>query len=74
MAKLCGMDLRPKRFPAGSIAQTSVARLNAIVIAQAGGFYLLADSAAAEYFWACLTDAMAEFGGSTIGAACLGAA
>jgi sarcosine oxidase subunit gamma len=73
MAKLCGVDLRPKRFPAGSIAQTSVARLNAIVIAQAGGFYLLADSASAEYFWACLTDAMAEFGGSTIGTACLGA-
>jgi sarcosine oxidase, subunit gamma len=74
MAKLCGVDVRPHRFPAGSIAQTSVARLNAIVIARAGGFYLLADSASAEYFWACLTDAMAEFAGSVVGTACLGLA
>ncbi len=71
MAKLCGVDLRPHRFPAGSIAQTSVARLNAIVIAHAGGFHLLADSASAEYFWECLADAMIEFGGSVAGTASL---
>jgi sarcosine oxidase subunit gamma len=72
MAKLCGVDVRPHRFPAGSIAQTSVARLNAIVIARASGYHLLADSASAEYFWACLTGAMAELGGSVVGTACLG--
>ncbi len=72
MAKVCGIDLRPHRFPVGSIAHTSVARLNAIVIAHAGGFHLLADSASAEYFWECLADAMAEFGGSVAGIASLG--
>ncbi len=74
MAKLCGIDLRPHVFAAGAIAQTSVARLNAIVIAHPSGFYLLADSASAEYFWACLADAMAEFGGSVVGSGCLGPA
>ena len=48
-AKLCGVDLSPNRFAEGQVAQTSVARLSAIVIrsdtAGALAFHLLADSA-----------------------------
>jgi sarcosine oxidase, subunit gamma len=66
-AKLCAVDLAPDRFPNGQIAQTSVARLSAIVIRNdlkgALSFSLLADSASAEYLWDCLLDAMTEFGG-----------
>ena len=72
LAKLCGVDLSPGRFAIGQIAQTSVARLGAIVIRQdLGGllaFFLLADSASAEYLWDCLLDAMAEFAGAVCGA------
>lgn len=69
LQKLCGVDLREARLPAGSIAQTSVARLNAIVIRDDDHtFHLLADSASAGWFWDTLLDAMAEFGGGPAGA------
>jgi len=72
-AKLCGVDLRPAKFPDLSIAQTSVARLSAIVIRddRSGTFayHLLADSASAAYLWDCLIDAMAEFDGRPVGLA-----
>ncbi|CAH2601096.1 Sarcosine oxidase [Rhodovastum atsumiense] len=58
-ATLCGVDLRLHRFADHSVAQTSVARLNAIVIRDGDGFHLLADSASAEYLQACLSDALA---------------
>jgi sarcosine oxidase subunit gamma len=71
-SKLCGVDLSPGRFDVGQVAQTSVARLNAIVTrADFGGllaFFVLADSASAEYLWDCLLDAMAEFRGAACGA------
>jgi sarcosine oxidase subunit gamma len=60
-AKLCGVDLRAGAFPDGAIAQTSLARMSAIVIRDGEAFHLLGDSASAEYFWDCLVDAMAEF-------------
>lgn len=70
-AKLCSVDLRVQRFANGSIAQTSVARLATIVIRHDLGnvpaFYLLFDSASADYLWGCLTDAMSEFGGRAVG-------
>ncbi|MGH6959324.1 MAG: hypothetical protein ACREE7_02455, partial [Dongiaceae bacterium] len=70
-AKICGVDLRPHRFAVGAIAQTSVAKMSAIVIrADLGGtpaFHLLADSASAEYLWTCVLDAMAEFDGAPVG-------
>jgi sarcosine oxidase subunit gamma len=66
-AKLCAVDLAVESFPVGSVAQTSVARLSAIVIRGningAITFSLLADSAGAEYLWDCLIDAMDEFSG-----------
>jgi len=70
-AKICGVDLRPAKFALGSIAQTSIARLNGTVIRDDKGrlpaYHLLADSASAGYLWGCLRDAMAEFGGTPIG-------
>jgi sarcosine oxidase subunit gamma len=53
MAKICGVDLRHDRFGDLAIAQTSVARLNAIV--------LRADREGAPAFH--LRDAAEEFGG-----------
>ena len=73
-AKICGVDLRPGKFAEGAIAQTSVARINAIVIRRATStpsYYLLADSASAEYLWHCVTDAMLEFDGGPVGLAAL---
>jgi sarcosine oxidase, subunit gamma len=71
-AKLCGVDLTPDRFPTGQIAQTSVARLSAIVIRHdidsSVAFFVLADSASAEYLWDCFLDAMNEFAGAVCGA------
>ncbi len=79
-AKLCGVDLRPPAFPQGRVAQTSIARLNGVIVRddrggdregdRGGGvpfFHLLADCAAAEYLWDCLLDAMAEFDGRPVG-------
>ena len=70
-AKLCGVDLRPEHFPEGAVAQTSMARLNTVIVRQDVGavpaYHLLGDSASAEYFWDCLIDAMAEFTGDGAG-------
>ena len=70
-AKICAVDLRSAQFPDCSVAQTSVARLNAIVArADLGGtplFHLLADSASALYLWNCLKDAGSEFGAGIAG-------
>lgn len=70
-AKLCGVDLRLHIFPDLTIAQTSVARLSAIV-ARADRettpfFHLLFDSASSTYLLACLLDAAAEYIGGLIG-------
>jgi len=71
LAKLCGVDLRGTAFPPGAVAQTSVARLNAIVCrdpeSAVPAFHLLADSASSIWFWDALLDAMAEFGGAPAG-------
>lgn len=75
LAKLCAVDLRPRVFADGAIAQTSVARLGAVVIRCDLGstlnFHILSDSAAAGYLWDCLLDAMAEFNGRPVGLAAL---
>lgn len=71
MAKLCGVDLRPEAFAEGAVAQTSVARINAMVInAPVDGlpaFHLLCDRASCAYLWDVLLDAMAEFDGGPVG-------
>jgi sarcosine oxidase, subunit gamma len=74
-AKLCGVDLRHHKFPTGSIAQTSLARMSVVMIRSDLGdtpvFFLLFDSASADYLWTCLRDAMAEFDGAPLGHAAL---
>jgi sarcosine oxidase subunit gamma len=75
LAKICGVDLRVARFADLSVAQTSVAHSNCVVIrADLGAlptFHLLGDSASADYMWDCLLDAMAEFDGRPVGLAAL---
>ncbi len=70
-AKLCGVDLRINKFPNGTIAQTSVARMNAIIIrndfAKIPAFHFLFDSASTDYMWSCLKDAFIEFNGAPVG-------
>lgn len=74
-AKICAIDLRLHKFPNGSIAQTNMARMNGIVIRQDIGdtsaFHVVFDSASADYLWACLLDAMAEFDGAPVGHAAI---
>jgi sarcosine oxidase subunit gamma len=74
-AKICGIDLRPAKFAEGAIAQTSVAKMSAIIIRipnlPVPGYHLLADSASAEYLWDCVLDSMAEVDGAPAGWAAL---
>ncbi|THD75221.1 MAG: sarcosine oxidase [Bradyrhizobium sp.] len=67
LAKLCAVDFRPSVFGDLSIAQTSVARLNSIVLRadleKRRIYHLLADSTCSSYMLACLKDAAEEFGG-----------
>lgn len=74
-AKVCGVDLRPDRFPPGQIAQTSVARANGVILRQdlgeTLGYHLLIDSASADFFWPAIIDAMDEFEGAPVGLASL---
>jgi sarcosine oxidase subunit gamma len=70
-ARICGVDLRLERFQDLSIAQTSLARLNAIItradLGTTPAFHVLADSASAAYLLQCLRDAAGEFGGRLVG-------
>ena len=66
MAKMCGVNLQPTVFPEGMVAQTQVARVNAIVAHHRLGagtsvFSLFCDSAAASYFEEVLLDAIGEY-------------
>jgi sarcosine oxidase subunit gamma len=71
LAKLCAIDMRLSHFPELAIAQTSVAKMSAIVaradIGSIPVYHVLADSAAALYFCSCLIDAAHEFGGRLMG-------
>ncbi len=71
LAKLCGVDLRPRRFPEGSVAQTSAARTGVIIgradVGAVPAYHLLPDSASTRYLWACILDAMREFEGRAVG-------
>ena len=71
LAKVCGVDMRLHKFSDGQIAQTSIARINGIVVRNDLGklpaFYILVDSASADFLWPCLVDAMDEYSGSPVG-------
>ena len=70
LAKLCAVDLRDHRFAPLSVAQTSVARGNAILTRlhdQGDPVVLLcSDMTASEFMWGCLMDAMHEFAGGSL--------
>lgn len=72
---LCGVDLRAHKFADGNVAQTSVARVNAIVVRhellRTNNFFVLTATSAAEYLWQCLIDASDKFSGEPIGVAAL---
>ena len=74
-AKLSAIDLRTSKFKNQVIAQTSLARLSAIIIRhdinEHINFIVLVESASAEYCWDCLVDAMQEFSGQIIGTSTL---
>ena len=76
LATMCAVDLRDGIFAHGGLAQTSLARLSALVLrdpARRKGvplFHLLADSASSLYLWDCLLDAMSvveRHGGAVCG-------
>jgi sarcosine oxidase subunit gamma len=71
MAKICGVDLSSSQFPVGHVCQTSVARINAVIvhheINNKSVFSILSDSASAVYLWEALLDAMTEFNGCAMG-------
>lgn len=75
LAKLCGVDLRAHKFGEREIAQTSLARSNAIILrsdfATTPGFFILSDVSVTEYLWDALLDAMLEFDGQPVGIAAL---
>jgi len=70
MAKLCAVDLSARAFPAGSIAQTIVARASAMVInastPEKPSFWLMVDASTAACYWPVLQDAIDEFGGVAV--------
>ena len=74
-SKICGVDLRTHKFASGDIAQTSVAKTNAVVIRHDLGstpvFYILSDISGVEFLWDCLLDAMTEYNGYPVGVSAL---
>lgn len=74
-SKVCGVDLRGRSFANGNVAQTSIARVNSIIIRHdfelTENFFVLAATSATEYLWGCILDAADEFDGSPIGIAAL---
>jgi sarcosine oxidase subunit gamma len=74
-SKVCAVDLRPGKFAQGEVAQTSIARVNAIIVRNDLGptlcFYILSDVSSAEFLWLSLLDAMLEFEGAAVGTAAL---
>lgn len=75
LAKVCGVDMRTHKFAECQIAQTSLARVNAIILrndlATTPCFFILSDVSSTEYLWDALLDAMAEFHGRPVGIAAL---
>ncbi len=71
LAKICGVDLRAHKFALYEVAQTSLARVNAIILRNdldtTPCFFILSDVSSAEYLWDAFLDVMAEFNGGKVG-------
>jgi heterotetrameric sarcosine oxidase gamma subunit len=65
LSKLCGLDFRSNAFPDLHAAQTSYAKVKALLIRQDAGGYLayliIVDRSHAVYVWDVTADAMGEF-------------
>ncbi len=65
LPKLCGLDFRASAFPDLHAAQTSYAKVKALIIRQdAGGhpaYLIIVDRSHAQYVWDVTVDAMGEF-------------
>ena len=75
LSKVCAVDMRPHKFDQFNVAQTSVARVNSIVIRLDQGetlcYFILADLSMNEFLWDGLLDAMQEFDGKPMGVSTL---
>ncbi|MDC1514354.1 hypothetical protein N8456_09715 [Porticoccaceae bacterium] len=75
LAKVCGVDLRAHKFANGEIAQTSIAKINGVIVRNDLGetlsYCIFSDSSSVEFLWDSLLDAMAEFEGAAVGAQAL---
>ena len=70
MSSLCAVNLQPKHFNDGSIAQTSVARANTIIIRDDANhlcFHLLSDVSMALYMWEVMLESVKALGGQATG-------
>jgi sarcosine oxidase subunit gamma len=71
LATMCGVDLRDAAFGDGAVAQTSVARVSAVLMrADLGGtpcFFVLGSSTSAEYLWDALAGGLEAHGGAVVG-------
>tara|TARA_E500000178_G_C16939675_1_gene715742 strand:+ start:412 stop:1110 length:699 start_codon:yes stop_codon:yes gene_type:complete len=72
MSKLCAVDLSDRTFRNGSIAQTSLARVSAVILRadltpKTLNYHIFSDSTSIEFLWDCLSDAMLEFRGVPVG-------
>ena len=64
LAKLCGVNLSPGVFDCLQVAQTSLARISAVIAREPGGdprFHILADSSYRAYLVDALCDAGSEY-------------
>jgi sarcosine oxidase subunit gamma len=76
LTTICGVDMRDVSFVDGAVAQTSIARVSAVVLRSDLGdspcFFVLVSSTAAEYLWDAIAGAMVGPGGAHIGTRALG--
>jgi heterotetrameric sarcosine oxidase gamma subunit len=65
LPKLCGLDFRDRAFPDLHAAQTSYAKVKALIIRQDTGghpaYLIIVDRSHAQYVWDVTADAMGEF-------------
>jgi heterotetrameric sarcosine oxidase gamma subunit len=65
LSKLCGLDFHSAHFPNLHVAQTSVAKIKALIArhdeGDTPGYSLHVDAPSGQYFWAAVLDAGQEF-------------
>ena len=66
LPKVCGLNFTDGQFPNSYAAQTSLAKVRALIVrldnAQALAYYLIVDRSLAAYVWEVVHDATREFG------------